>query len=89
VAGNSQLGDFHVTLRYSARRIFLAVLALLLSSTLGRALDSRFKDANGDLLADTPADAKEQVDPGTLIFAYTPVEDPEVYRKVWTNSLLT
>ena len=24
---------------------------------------------------------------GTLIFAYTPVEDPEVYRKVWDEFL--
>lgn len=51
------------------------------------ALDARFKDADGDLIADTPADPKDQADPATLIFAYTPVEDPEVYRKIWDDFL--
>jgi len=51
-------------------------------------LDKRFCDRNGDLVADPPADAKQLVDPPTLIFAYTPVEDPEVYRKVWDGFLL-
>ncbi len=46
-------------------------------------LDARFCDRDGDLVADAPTDAKLFVDPPTLIFAYTPVEDPEVYRKVW------
>ncbi|WP_281684293.1 phosphate/phosphite/phosphonate ABC transporter substrate-binding protein [Thalassobaculum salexigens] len=51
------------------------------------ALDSRFKDDNGDLVADTPTDPSQQVDPDTLIFAYTPVEDPAVYAKVWDGFL--
>ena len=46
-------------------------------------LDKRFCDRDGDLVADPPADAKRFVDPATLVFAYTPVEDPEVYRSVW------
>jgi phosphonate transport system substrate-binding protein len=54
-----------------------------LTATAGHALDPRFTDADGDLIADTPTDPKDQADPATLIFAYTPVEDPEVYRKVW------
>jgi phosphonate transport system substrate-binding protein len=49
-------------------------------------LDRRFCDRNGDLVADAPADGKF-VNPPTLIFAYTPVEDPEVYRKVWDGFL--
>ena len=49
-------------------------------------LDRRFCDRNGDLVADPPTDGKF-VDPPTLIFAYTPVEDPEVYRKVWEGFL--
>jgi phosphonate transport system substrate-binding protein len=44
-------------------------------------------DANGDLVADAPTDSSEWVDPDTLIFAYTPVEDPEVYRGVWSEFL--
>ncbi|MEM1381898.1 MAG: phosphate/phosphite/phosphonate ABC transporter substrate-binding protein, partial [Pseudomonadota bacterium] len=31
--------------------------------------------------------ASEQIDPSTLIFAYTPVEDPAVYREVWAGFL--
>ena len=46
-------------------------------------LDKRFCDRDGDLVADPPADSKRFVDPATLVFAYTPVEDPEVYRSVW------
>lgn len=47
------------------------------------ALDARYRDADGDLVADAPSDTKDQVDPPVLVFAYTPVEDPAVYAKVW------
>lgn len=50
-------------------------------------LDSRYSDKDGDLIADIPTDAKKQVDPSTLIFAYTPVEDPAVYADVWSEFL--
>jgi phosphonate transport system substrate-binding protein len=50
-------------------------------------LDDRFTDADGDLIADIPTDPAELVDPGTLIFAYTPVEDPAVYAEVWQGFL--
>jgi phosphonate transport system substrate-binding protein len=43
-------------------------------------LDKRFCDVNGDLIADTPTDPADLVDPDTLIFAYTPVEDPAVLQ---------
>jgi phosphonate transport system substrate-binding protein len=46
-------------------------------------LDSRFCDDDGDLLADTPKDASKWLDPGTLIFSYTAVEDPSVYENVF------
>jgi phosphonate transport system substrate-binding protein len=46
-------------------------------------LDSRYQDTDGDLIADIPSDASQQIDPDTLIFAYTPVEDPAVYNPVW------
>lgn len=51
------------------------------------AMDPRFKDENGDLVADTPTDPSQQVDPSTIVFAYTPVEDPAVYAKVWDGFL--
>lgn len=47
------------------------------------ALDKQYCDWNNDLVADLPTDEKQWVDPSTLIFAYTPVEDPAVYAKVW------
>lgn len=65
-----------------------AVIATVLAwSHPGAALDSRFKDENGDLVADTPTDVSQQIDPSTIIFAYTPVEDPAVYAKVWDGFL--
>ena len=50
-------------------------------------LDERYCDADGDLIADIPADESEQIDPDTLIFAYTPVEDPAVYKTAWADFL--
>jgi phosphonate transport system substrate-binding protein len=46
-------------------------------------LDKAYCDRNGDLTADLPADPKQLVNPSTLIFAYTPTEDPAVYQKAW------
>ncbi|MCL7942426.1 phosphate/phosphite/phosphonate ABC transporter substrate-binding protein [Marinobacter sp. ATCH36] len=50
-------------------------------------LDSRYQDTDGDLVADIPSEAENQQDPSTLVFAYTPVEDPAVYREVWSGFL--
>jgi phosphonate transport system substrate-binding protein len=36
-------------------------------------------------VADTPRNAEEWLDPDTLIFSYTPVEDPSVYENVFTE----
>lgn len=47
------------------------------------ALDALYCDANGDLVADAPTDPAELNDPNTLVFAYTPVEDPAVYADIW------
>lgn len=65
------------------RAAIAGLLALLLAAPAALALDPRFKDADGDLVADPPTEAKDFVDPPVLIFAYTPVEDPAVYAKVW------
>lgn len=51
-------------------------------------LDERYCDVDGDLLADIPTDAAELSDPDTLIFAYTPVEDPAVYKEAWADFLV-
>ncbi|MBR0684133.1 phosphate/phosphite/phosphonate ABC transporter substrate-binding protein [Roseomonas eburnea] len=47
------------------------------------ALDARYCDRDGDMVADAPANPRDLVDPPVLVFAYTPVEDPAVYRRVW------
>jgi phosphonate transport system substrate-binding protein len=48
------------------------------------ALDVLYCDENGDLVADTPKDKSKWKDPSTLVFTYTPVEDPAVYKQVFT-----
>ncbi|WBU56202.1 phosphate/phosphite/phosphonate ABC transporter substrate-binding protein [Paracoccus sediminicola] len=50
-------------------------------------LDARFCDTDGDLIADIPTDEAQLQDPDTLIFAYTPVEDPAVYETAWADFL--
>jgi len=63
------------------------VLAICALTAIGsaQAMDPRYKDTNGDMVADTPTLASELRDPATLVFAYTPVEDPAVYAKVWDS----
>ncbi|MFN0300816.1 MAG: phosphate/phosphite/phosphonate ABC transporter substrate-binding protein [Burkholderiales bacterium] len=46
-------------------------------------LDALYCDENGDLVADTPKDPKKLKNPGTLVFTYTPVEDPAVYESIF------
>ena len=46
-------------------------------------LDKRYCDRDGDLVADLPLDPSKWQNPSTIIFSYTPVEDPAVYAKVW------
>ena len=76
------------------KKFMTFAVGIALAGSLGAAaaqaefkLDSRYTDSDGDLIADIPSDASEQVDPDTLIFAYTPVEDPAVYAEVWSGFL--
>jgi phosphonate transport system substrate-binding protein len=48
-------------------------------------LDARYCDEDGDLLADRPKDAKAWQNPSTLVFSYTPVEDPAVYENAFAD----
>lgn len=50
-------------------------------------LDARYVDNDNDLIADIPTDKSKLIDPSTLVFAYTPVEDPAVYADVWSGFL--
>jgi phosphonate transport system substrate-binding protein len=71
------------------RKLFgLAFLLLFASGAMAEdcyrgTLDKQYCDRNRDLVADLPLDPKEWVDPDTIIFSYTPVEDPAIYAKVW------
>jgi phosphonate transport system substrate-binding protein len=48
-------------------------------------LDEMYCDENMDLVADPPKDPKDWKDPGTLVFTYTPVEDPAVYKDAFSD----
>jgi phosphonate transport system substrate-binding protein len=71
----------------SARALAVGAVLGVSMSVSAFALDARFKDTDGDLLADIPTNAAELIDPPVLVFAYTPVEDPAVYAKVWDGFL--
>jgi phosphate/phosphite/phosphonate ABC transporters, periplasmic binding protein len=46
-------------------------------------LDTMYCDADKDLVADTPTDPSKLRNPSTLVFTYTPVEDPAVYANIF------
>ena len=48
-------------------------------------LDKAYCDRDFDQVADLPLDEKKWVDPSTIIFTYTPVEDPAVYANIWNG----
>ncbi|MFA5550982.1 MAG: phosphate/phosphite/phosphonate ABC transporter substrate-binding protein [Trueperaceae bacterium] len=63
------------------------VLALAFVSGAFAQMAPGFVDADGDLMADIPTDESQWLDPATLIFSYTPVEDPALYAEVWQDFL--
>ena len=77
----------------SVLKLFSAPLvsALLINAVYAQAqdckhrgeLDTMYCDENKDLVADTPKDLKKLKTPSTVVFTYTPVEDPAVYEKVF------
>lgn len=46
-------------------------------------LDAQYCDNNKDMVADTPTDPGKLKNPNTIVFTYTPVEDPAVYEKIF------
>ncbi len=73
-----------------SRWIATAVGAAMLSTTAladtckhRGELDPNYCDENKDLVADQPKDPKKWKNPSTLVWAYTPVEDPAVYEKIF------
>ena len=55
-----------------------------LSSPLDHRLDERFKDVNQDLIADTPEDEAEWIDPETIKFSYLATEQDH-YESLWSK----
>lgn len=79
-------------LRSTFARMILASAAVVALQAAARAqdacpnrgeLDTLYCDADKDLVADAPTDPKKWRDPSTLVWAYTPVEDPAVYANVF------
>ncbi|MEN8199147.1 MAG: phosphate/phosphite/phosphonate ABC transporter substrate-binding protein [Thermodesulfobacteriota bacterium] len=65
---------------------FAAVTAHAAETCANRGtLDEMFCDENNDLVADSPKDEKDWKDPKTLVFTYTPVEDPAVYKDAFAD----
>lgn len=77
------------TVSLSRTLISAAVASAFAFSAMSAAADlsSRYVDNDGDMVADIPSDESLLVDPDTLVFAYTPVEDPAVYADVWAGFL--
>ena len=51
------------------------------------ALDPRYKDADGDLVADAPTDPAQQLDPPTLTFSY--IDDADTYKDAFKELMAT
>jgi phosphonate transport system substrate-binding protein len=64
--------------------LLASVPALAADCTNRSGLDSKYCDEDKDLVADL-APADECKDPSTLVFTYTPVEDPAVYRDAFAD----
>ncbi len=64
---------------------FLALALLLGPVAPAGALDPRYRDADGDLVADPPEDPARWVDPPALVFSYTPAEDPSLYARIFAE----
>lgn len=66
--------------------IALSVIALSAEPACPRgALAPLYCDRDGDMLADPPIHLSQSIDPYELVFAYSPVEDPTVYKKAWQD----
>ncbi len=73
-------------LAFAAAFSFMATIAWGAEDCKNRGtLDEMYCDENMDLVADTPKDSKNWKDPKTLVFTYTPVEDPAVYKDAFAD----
>lgn len=71
--------------------IFVAITLALLATGVAAQdncanrgqLDTLYCDVNNDLVADVPSDPAKQRDPSTLVFAWSPTENPAVYKSIY------
>jgi phosphonate transport system substrate-binding protein len=78
-------------MKLSALRLLASIIAATLPATASAQdacpnrgqLDTQYCDRDGDLVADLPTDPTKLKDPSTLVWAYTPVEDPAIYANVF------
>lgn len=68
-----------------AGALTVPTLAIADECTNRGVLDDRYCDENNDLVADSPKDPEQWRDPSTLVFTYTPVEDPAVYKDAFKD----
>ncbi len=54
-----------------------------IASPIQNRLADRFDDADGDLVADCPKNAKDLIDPGVLTFSYIPSDHADEQGKIW------
>jgi phosphonate transport system substrate-binding protein len=84
IVGRGTQGIFGAAVLGAAISLWGAHSALAQDSCKNRGqLDTNYCDDNNDLVADAPKDSKNWKDPSTLVFAYTPVEDPAVYANIF------
>ncbi|MBL8385058.1 MAG: phosphate/phosphite/phosphonate ABC transporter substrate-binding protein [Burkholderiales bacterium] len=71
--------------QFAAGALLLAAMTFAQAQTCPNRgdLDTQYCDANRDLVADTPTDPARLKTPSTLVFTYTPVEDPAVYENIF------
>ena len=78
-------------MKISVKGMLIASSLLLPSVTMASecasrgVLDDRYCDENMDLVADSPKNPDEWNDPSTLVFTYTPVEDPALYKDAFAD----
>ena len=63
--------------------LFFTLPTSLIADCRRGTLDKAYCDEDLDLVADLPQDESKWVNPSTIIFTYTPVEDPAVYANIW------
>ena len=78
----------NVNIAYIVACLFLLGTTTLWAETKAcprGSLSEQFCDRDGDMLADAPTDPSEWLDPYKLVFSYSPVEDPTIYREAWSD----